>query len=211
MTTTGDQLAGLMVTALLGKTGAANQVFLPRDWPDDLGVMPILRLTTPTERKQSLGRSGAQQFTVVATVRVLGRLTAPAQNGDAGAAAVLTALGVLQRQIEVAVINSYDLTLLIQQIAFVEATNRVTSEAKQHVGELVMDFGLEFYQGPEDFAQPTLSALEEMAVFTDLINVYDPNGTYPTPPFPNAVQPAPRAAGPDGRVEGGGLLVSLPQ
>ncbi len=211
MTTTADDLVALMVVALTGSTAAANNVFAPRDWPAQLGVMPILKVQSPTERKESLGRSGAQQFNVIATVRVIGNVTALASSGDAGAAAAMAALRVLQRQIEVAIINSYDLTLRIQQIAFVEIQNRITSEGKQHVGELIMDFGLEFYQGPEDFAPPTISALEEMAIFTDLINVFDPNGDYPAPPVTDPVVPAPRTSGPDGRAEGAGLLIELPQ
>jgi hypothetical protein len=208
--TTSGQLQTLLVAALKGKTGAGDSVFSPRDWPTRLEDLPMILVQSPTERKESLGRVGAPQFTVTATLRVEARVTAPAATGDAGAAAVLAALGTLQRQIEVAVINDYELMLQIQQFSFVEIRNEVTSDARQHIGELTMDFGLEFYQGPEDFAPTAANPLEEMAIYTDLVNVYDPSGTYANPPFPDAVAPAPRSAGPDGRTEGG-LDITLPQ
>jgi hypothetical protein len=208
--TTSDLLSGLLVTALTGNTGAGANVFAPRDWPTSLGVMPIILVNSPSERKESLGRN-VPQFTVTTTIRVVGRLTAAASTGDAGAGALQAALGVLQRQIEVAVINSYDLTKLIQQFAFVEVQNKVTSDAEQHVGELTMDFGLEFYQGPEAFFPTASTPLQELRIYSDLVNVFDPTGTYPSPPFPGSVQPAPRTQGPDGRVEGGGLDITLPQ
>jgi len=101
-------------------------------------------------------------------------------------------------------------------------------EGEQHLGELTVDVGMEFYQGPEDFyplegevIEPPFDAvnaamvqpivpLTEFNVTTDLVNVADPTGTYPDAPFPDVVTPAPRTAGPDGRAEGG-LLFEFPQ
>lgn len=202
MSTTSDLLQGLIVAALTGTTGAGDKVFAPRDWPTTPGEMPILLIQSPTEHKESLGRSGAQQFTTTVTIRVVGRMTAKAQTGDAGAGALLAALGVLQGQIQVAVINSYDLSQQIQQIASVDVKNGVSSEAEQHLGELVMDFHLETYEGPEDFAPVTASPIDQLAIFADLVNVYSPSGTFdPTlEPF-TAATPEPRTAGPDGRPE----------
>lgn len=211
MSTTSDLLQSLMVAALTGSTAAGTAVFAPRDWPTTPGEMPILLIQSPTEHKQSLGRSGAQQFTTTVTIRVVGRMTAKAQSGDAGAGALLTALGLLQGQIEVAVINSYDLTCEIQQIAAVDVSNGVSSAAELHLGELVMDFHLETYEGPEQFAPVAASPIEQMALFADLVNVYSPTGTFDPAlePF-NAATPSPRTSGPDGRPEGKALF-DLPQ
>lgn len=211
MTVTSDVLQGLMVTALLGATGAGARVYAPRDWPTTADEMPILLVQSPSEHKQSLGRSGAPQFTVTATIRVVGRLTAKASAGDAGAAAALSAVGVLQRQIEIAVINNYDLERQIQQISSVAVTNSVTTDAELHIAELVMDFALEFYQGPEDFAPIAATPLEELAIYADLVNVFSPTGTFVgAEPFAAGINPAPRTAGPDGRPEAK-ALIELPQ
>lgn len=211
MTTTSDTLQALMVAVLTGSTAAGDQVFAPRDWPTTPIETPILLIQSPTEHKESLGRSGAQQFTTTITIRVVGRLTGKAETGDAGAAAVLAALGVLQGQIERAVINSYDLTRAIQQIAAVDVQNGVKADAELHLGELVMDFHLETYEGPEDFAPIAATPIEEMAIFADLVNVFSPTGTFDPAlePF-TAARPAPRTEGPDGRPEAS-QLTTLPQ
>jgi hypothetical protein len=141
----------------------------------------------------------------------MARVTSTASAGDAGGKAAQDALALLQRQIEVAVINDYDLTKVIQQLAMVDSVTKVSADGRQHIGELTMDFSLEFYQGTEDFAPIAADPITEFAVYSDLINVFDPTGTYPNPPFAGAVKPAPRSSGPDGRIEGGGLLVEIEQ
>lgn len=210
MTVTADTLQDLIIAALITQddqghypTGLAANVFAPRDWPITSDEMPIGLLQSPSEHKQSLGRSGAQQFTVNATFRLVVRVSGKAQAADAGAAAVLAVLAVLQRQIEVAVINNYDLELQIQQIASITVTNGVSKDGELHFGELVMDFDLEFYQGPEDFAPIAATPMDELALYADLVNVYSPTGTFDAglEPF-DAALPSPRGSGPDGRPEG---------
>lgn len=214
--TTSDTLMCKVMDALKGPTGgpaptiAGANVFEPRDWPTELGIMPILLVQSPREVKESLGRNGAPQFTVTTCVHLVGRVTAPATSGDAGAAAVLGVLGVFQRQIEVAVVNYTPLMVLLQQVARVEVNKKVTSDAEQHVGEVTVDLYLEFYQGPEAFCPTTTNPLTEIAIYSDLVNVFDPSGTYANPPFPSSVESAPRTSGPDGRTEGG-LLIELGQ
>lgn len=208
-TTTSDGIAAQILQMLTGTTGAGTNVFGPRDWPTTLGDMPIILVQTPSERKQSQGNGGIN-FNVTMTVRVVARVTSPAATGDTGCLACLAALGTLQRQIEVAVITANP-TLPVSQISSVEIQNQVTSNAHQHVGELTMDFTLEFYQGYEDFGPPTVNPLQEMAVYTDLVNVFSPTGTFTQNPFPGSINPSPRTSGPDGRLEGAGLDITLPQ
>jgi hypothetical protein len=52
--------------------------------------------------------------------------------------------------------------------------------------------------------------LQHISITNDLTNVFDATGIYDNPPFPDAVNAAPRTAGPDGRAEGG-LDIDLTQ
>lgn len=208
MTTSAD-LRTLAAAALKGATDAGQNVFSALDWPTWNGSYPILYLQTPVEDKESLGRNGGPQFTVTATLKVSARVQTPAQANGAGAAAAVAALEALQRQIELALINNPTLMRELQQFPFVRSEMKVSAEGEQNLGELVMDVGMEFYQGPEDFFPIATTPLEQITVDLDATNVFDANGTYANPPFPDAVLPAPRTQGPDGRAEGG-LDISLP-
>lgn len=209
MTTTAD-LRTIAVAGLKGNTDAAANVFDILDWPTWSGSYPVIYLQTPSEDKEGLGPNGAPQFKVTATLRISARVQMPAQANGAGAAAALVALENLQRQIEVALINYTPLMILLEQIPFVRVEKKVVGEGNQNLAELVMETGLEFYQGPEDFYVIPTDALTEITLDADLGNVFDPTGTYPNPPFPASVLPAPRTGGPDGRSEGG-FDITLPQ
>jgi hypothetical protein len=191
-------------------TAAGMNVFSPRTWATFKGQYPAIFVTTPSEDRESLGRHSAQQFTTTATIKIAARVTVPALANDAGAAQAQVALEALKVQIEQALINNPAITQLIQQIAYVRSEIDVSSEGDQPLAELVMQFGYEFYEGPEDFYPIAGDALDEITVDVDLTNRFDATGTYPNPPFPSEVEPAPRTSGPDGRAEGG-LDVQLPQ
>lgn len=197
---TSDVLQDIFVAALMGKTVAGDQIFAPRDWPTDPSLLPCILVQSPREKKEAVGQ-GVPQFNVFTTIRLVARVTAAALPGDGAAKACLLALGMIQRQIEVAVINSYDLMRAIKRIATVESVNGTKSESEYQLGELVMDFVLEFYQGPEAFFPIVGTPLHLIGIFGDLINVADPTGTYEGSPFPGSVTPAPRTHGPDGRAE----------
>jgi hypothetical protein len=162
---------------------------------------PILMVQSPTEHKQGMGRSGGPQFTCTTTIRVVGRLSGRGADENAVTMALLAALGVLQRQVEVAVINDYDLRRAIQQYASVTITSGVSRDGEAWTGELVMDFALEFYQGPEDFAPIDGDVILELAVFADLVNVFSPLGVFNDTPFPDVATSPARQSGPDGRAE----------
>jgi hypothetical protein len=134
----------------------------------------------------------------------------PVMANDAGTAVAEAALESLKQEIEVALINYPPIMSLLQQFPFTRSEMGINSEGTQAFGELALDIGMEFYQGPEDFYPIVGDTLEEIAVTADLTNVADPNGTYPNPPFPASVTPAPRTSGPDGRAEGA-LNIHLPQ
>lgn len=209
MTTTAD-LRSLAAAALSGATDAGTNVFAARDWPTWNGSYPVLYLQTPIEDKESISRNGAPQFTVTATLRISARVQKPTTTTGTGAAAAVVALETLQRQMEVALINNPALMSQLQQFPFVRTEMKVDDDGDQNLAELVMDVGLEFYQGPEDFYPVATVPLEQITVDADLTNVFDATGTYANPPFPQSVEPAPRTSGPDGRTEGG-IDTSLPQ
>lgn len=220
MTTTSD-LRLLSAEGLKGKTIAGNNVFVARTWSTWDGNYPILYLHSPDEDMDSLGTVSAPQFTVTATIRVSARVQVKNLPRNGGAAVAQAQLEDMQQQIKMALINFPPLMRRLQQYPFVRSHFRDNGEGDSELAELVMDIGMEFYQGPEDFypmeeeipkppldpaaeiaAIHTIVPLEQMNITTDLTNVFDAAGVYDNPPFPGAVNAAPRTAGPDGRAEG---------
>jgi hypothetical protein len=205
MTVTSDLFA-IAVTALTGTTSAGANVFSVRDFPTWDGNYPIMYIRTPDEDKQGLGRNGAPQFNVVATLTIEAIFQAPSESSagpfNQAAAIVEAGLSALSHEIEVALINYAPLMELLQQFPFIRTSQTISAEGEQHIGQLLAHIGMEFYQGPEDFYQVQTSALNEVTITTDTTNVFDSTGTYANPPFPSSVTPAPRTEGPDGRAEG---------
>ena len=208
MTRTAD-LRALTVQALLNQTDAGAKVFAALTWPTWDGSYPLIYIQAPLEDKSSLGPNGAPQFTVTTTMRISARVQGPAKPNNVGAAEIELALERFQEQIEIALINYTPLMSILQQFPFVRIEKIVSSEGAMNQGELVMQVGMEFYQGPEDFYPIPTFDLERVTLDADLAAPFDPSGTYPNPPFPDAVVPAPRTSGPDGRAEGG-FDITLP-
>lgn len=221
MTTTSD-LRLLSAEGLKGKTIAGNNVFVARTWSTWDGNYPILYLHSPDEDMDSLGTVSAPQFTVTATIRVSARVQVKNLPRNGGAAVAQAQLEDMQQQIKMALINFPPLMRRLQQYPFVRSHFRDNGEGETELAELVMDIGMEFYQGPEDFyplevnttstpvldpaaeiaALQPIAPLQHMNITTDLTNVFDATGVYDNPPFPGVVTAAPRTAGPDGRAEG---------
>lgn len=209
MTTTA-QLRDLTVAALLDATDAGSNVWSVRSWPTKRATYPMIYITTPKEGRESLGDISAPQFTVTATMRIVARVAVATTANDAGTAQAEQALETIKQQIDVAVINNPPIMRRLQQFPFTRCEMGINSDGNVPFGELVLDIGMEFYQGPEDFYPIPTQPLEELRLTADLTNVVDPSGTYPDPPFPDAVVPAPRTTGPDGRAEGA-VDLPLPQ
>ena len=151
MTTSADVLAAFQV-ALQGSTDAGFRVYSPGDWPSGEATLPLIKLKNPDENREAIGRSGAPQFTTTTTIRVLGEVQATATTDDAGAGAAEAAIIALKRQIEVAVVNSYPLTGMLQKIASIRAQYSFNANSAVHLAAVQMDFACEFYEGPENFA-----------------------------------------------------------
>ena len=197
------QLRALAVTALVGNTLAGQNVFSAKTWPTWSGQYPVLYLHTPKERKESLGPN-APQFTVTTTLRISARVRKQPTADGVGAERATEDLEQMYLQIQKALINNPALMRSLQQFPFIDMEMDLDGmSSDSDVGEMVVDVGMEFYQGPEDFYPIELDDLEQVAMTVDAVNVVDKTGTYPDPPFPNAVTPAPRTEGPDGRAEGG--------
>lgn len=182
------------------RTLAGQSVYSPRDWPDWSGNYPVIHVQTPRERKESVGRQ-MPEFTTTVTMTVIGRV----DGTDEGR--VESDLETLCEQIEQAILTNYDLVRLTQQFTSVDTRMEVTNEGEKHIGEVQMDFSMEFF---EAFQPVIADSLTQVDVHVDLAGPYDATGTYADPPFPDAVQPAPRTSGPDGRDEGA-LTITLPQ
>lgn len=165
-------IRSLVVAAIkAGDTDAGTRVYSPRDWPSFTEDYPLILVQTPFEEKVSEGRN-APQFTTTTTVRITGRLEAIDDNELTGATLAEAALEELKEQVERSVINSYELTKQIQQFKHVRSRIDVNSDGDCHIGQLVIEMDLEFFQGPEDFYDIQTTALEQINV-----TLKEPDGT----------------------------------
>lgn len=141
----------LVVNALIvAKTDAGDRVYSPRDWSTRSEDYPSLLVQTPFDEKQSLGRN-APQFNSVATIRITARVEAFDGEANDGAMQAEAALETLREQVERAVVNSYDLTLAVQQFRHIRSAIQVDAAGDGHIGQLTYEIDVEYYQGPEDF------------------------------------------------------------
>jgi hypothetical protein len=217
---TDDTLQALMASLLSTQVGdppayptaAGPNVFLSRSWRTPPGGMPEVLVQSPNETKQNVaGRTGPGEFWTTGSFRIVARVYAKSDAGDAGAAAVSGAMGMLKRQIEVCLINADALRRAIQQFVSIESVTDVKSEGGFTFGEVEMTFRMEYYQGPEDFAPVPGDPFTEIALYADLVNVFSAQSDFDPALEPFTLDnPAPRTAGPDGRPEAK-VLLELPQ
>ena len=146
-------------------TAAAGRVYAPRDWPTVTGEYPAILASAPNEQKESAGRN-QPQFTVTSTIRLLVRVDAPANVDDGSAGPVQDALWSIQRQIETTLIGNPALFGVIQQIAAVRTELGFNSGGEKHLGELGVEFDMEFFQSAWAFYRPSGSPLTEVTVAT---------------------------------------------
>ncbi|WP_269501103.1 hypothetical protein [Burkholderia sp. IMCC1007] len=168
-------------------------LFSPGDWNVTSDRLPAVKVRYGTEEKRSKGNSGQTSFDTTSVFEILVEAS-----GNSGPD-VLLALERLQAEIEAAIFKSVPLRALAQDFPFVKTKTEMTAEGSQHVGGLLIALGVQMY---ETFYPDVTAVLAEIDLTADLVNVADPTGTYPNPPFPDAVKPAPRTEGPDGRAEG---------
>lgn len=166
-------IRSLVVDALtVAATDAADRVYSPRDWPTTSPDYPVLLVQTPFDHKHSMGRN-APQFTSVTTVRITGRVEAfDTETSNAGAMLAEAAAEELREQVDRAVINSYELTRQTQQYREVRSTIDVDSSGESHIGQLLYEIDVEYFQGPEDFFEIPTNTLEGID-----LRIKQPDGT----------------------------------
>ncbi len=119
-----------------------------------------------------MGRN-APQFTSVTTVRITGRVEAfDTEDAEIGAMLAEEACEQLRLQVEQGVINSYELTRSTQQYKEVRSTIDVDSSGESHIGQLLFEIDVEYFQGPEDFFPIATNTLEGID-----LRIKEPDGT----------------------------------
>lgn len=197
----------LAVLAALRNVPSAKDIDSPGDWTTQLANLPAVQVRAPRGSKEPLGR-GAPSYTSAILIeietKVLGKTGAEAQD----------LLEALDAEVEVALLTNHALVAMTQQISF-EIESEINAEARHHYGGSKWSVRCEvaevfdaIYDAPAA-VQPVAVPFEGMSIHADLGNVFDANGNYASAVFPAAVMPAPRAAGPDGRDEGG-LSINFP-
>lgn len=206
-----DTLRDAAVAALkAANTLAGQRVYSPRDWPTWNGIHPAIIVRTPNESAQSLGPVGVPTFNTTITLTISGRTERDSEaHADADAR-------TLAQQIKSAILQNgqFIKTQAVQQFVGFTSRIEVTAEGRQHIGDVTVSFSIEVFQVYE----PTIDAagdpigtpLTNVRIHIDAIEPFDASGTYANAAFPDAVTPAPRQSGPDGRDEGA-LTLTLPQ
>lgn len=165
-------LRELVVKAItVAQTDAGERVYSPRDWPTTGEDYPCVLVQTPFDEKRSLGRN-VPQFDSTATIRITGRVEAFDSETTDGAMLAEVAAENLREQIERAVINSYDLGLVVQQYKHIRSAIQVDAGGEGHIGQLTFEIDAEYYQGPEDFFPVEGVPLEGIDV-----SIKQPDGT----------------------------------
>jgi len=165
-------LAPNPVSLAANATDAGANVYSPRTWATWDGKYPMLIVQTPDEDGQSWGPHGPPAFTVTTTLRITARAQATAQTNDQASAIVEEQLEALREQIKAALINYPPLMSLLQQYPFFRSTLNPSGEGQSPIGNLVIDIGMEFVQGPHDFFQPAVVPLAGID-----LTVQEPDGT----------------------------------
>jgi hypothetical protein len=183
MTVTAEGLVDVLVGILQGNATATPPVPPPtaaaaadiqayREWSISTlnGLFdPKITFDLPEEVKDGIGRAGASQFTTTGLIVLHGFVSArsaAAPGSDGGEIRVRQALISLRRQIEVAIVNNPALwDAGIQQIKRIRSASQTSKDTNGfHLGELRMEFALEYYQGPEDFDPFTPVDLDDVNV-----------------------------------------------
>jgi hypothetical protein len=172
--TTSRDLRELAVQGLLAlnATDAGPNVYSPRTWATWDGNYPMLLVQTPDEDGQGWGPHGPPAFTVTTTLRITARAQAPARTDDQAAVIVEEQLEILREQIKAALVNYPPLMSLLQQYPWFRSSMQPSGEGANPIGQMVLDIGLEFVQGPHDFYQPPAVPLQGID-----LTVKEPNGT----------------------------------
>jgi hypothetical protein len=186
----------------------------PGDWPTPEEKLPAVLVSAPTEQKTSINR-GLPEFNTTVSVVVQGQVVATT------AEEVQDRIEDLAYRVEEAILKGFWIVQMVQQFSSIQTDVQCTAEGKHQLAGFKMTLNCEIFESfdptavlnpesPWPPADPTFAPLESMGIHVDTTAPFDATGTYPNPSFPDAVTPAPRTSGPDGRDEGA-LDIQLPQ
>lgn len=198
---TGRSAMRKLVVAALQTAAAAPTIQSPGDWSVPPTKLPAILVRCGDDQKTSTGPNGETQFNTDFVIEIRGIVS------GATAEAAQDALEDLGATIEDVVLRNVAIRAETQDFPVVATSTEIKADGQKHFGAVSIAVHFQIY---EAFDPDVATSLSEMALTADLRNVYDPSGTYANPPFPDAVQPAPRTSGPDGRAEGG-FDIELPQ
>jgi hypothetical protein len=169
MTTPGD-VREAVAKCLIGNTIAGGSVFTPLDWQTWDGQYPVVIVRAPSTDRESLGRA-QPQFNTTTTIEVVGRIEIDAPDDFTASLVAEKQTEALEDQIVRALIGYPPVMRALQQYPFVRSRMGFSAKGEQHLAEVVVEIGCEYYQGPEDFRPiPTVPLtdvrINDPAVFT---------------------------------------------
>ena len=194
------RLAAVEALSLLEASNAVSLLDSPGVWPSQPENMPAVLVRATRTGKEAISRS-TTNFTGTVTIEIEARVR------GSTAEAAQDAIELLDAQVEQALLTNTAFVAMAQQIS-IEAETEVTAEGTTYIASTRMQLRCEVAEtfDPIDDApealQPVAPPLEGVDLHADLRNIYDPTGTYGESLFADAIQPAPRQSGPDGRDEG---------
>lgn len=168
----------------------------PGVWATQPSGTPELLVDCGIEQKASLGRT-VPEYTTSSVLQISARLV------SATAESAQDAIEVLGATIEAVLLGNVAFVSRLQQISEVVSKTTIDSSAGHHTASLVMALTCEHAEtySPDEIDATQFPDVTQLLVHVDMTNIADPTGTYASPAFPAAVQPAPRTRGPDGRDE----------
>ncbi|CAG9248563.1 conserved hypothetical protein [Burkholderia diffusa] len=195
-----------LVRATLNVRNVPVGILSPGDWNIPVDTLPALVVRTAHETKTSFQR-GEPQFTTVCALEIKAVIAAPT------ASQAQDDIETLWYAIENALLLDWSLVRMTQQFATVETVMAIRAEGAQHIAGIAGSFACEYVEAFDPTTDPPPGAdwplvptvpnyIEQITVTVDPVNVADATGTYPDASFPQAITPAPRTQGPDGRAEG---------
>ena len=134
------QLRDAAVQALIAaNTLAKTNVLVNHSLPTPIATLPAILVTAPRDRATSNNR-GATDFTRVTTLAIRGQLCGetPEQVGSY--------LDELAEQIELAIMQDGNLQGMITQVVTIDTEQIITSQTREHTGEIRFLFGLEYIE-----------------------------------------------------------------
>jgi hypothetical protein len=188
------QVLQAMVTGVTTFASPGTRDIAPKE-------LPYVGLRCGPERKVSTGRT-MPEFTTTATLFVSAHVAA---DTDEAAQDAIEALG---QQLEYAILGAPAFVELLQQVSGITSETEISAMGSQFQAQLRMAIDCEVFEAfdPTLINPAAYPALQEIGLHVDTVRPYDADGVYLNPPFPAAVTPAPRTAGPDGRDEGAALI-----